>query len=110
MASWPAIIKFSGDDELTYIADLQQWKSDTDLHFFGYQQDDMLIDSCGMIHHLNQHNVDLIMPQPTGALIDLGLATTIVQAHYSSIRSCCAAKIFAPSVAQLIELIGEENN
>ena len=30
---WPAIIRFNGDDELAFIVDETEWRSDADLYF-----------------------------------------------------------------------------
>lgn len=32
--NWPAIIKYSGDVELTYVSDQAEWNNDADLHYF----------------------------------------------------------------------------
>jgi len=109
MVTWPAIIKFSGDDQLGYIANLEQWNADQDLNFLGYQSTDILIDSRGVIHHLSHLEAGTFKPQSTDELIELHRAIVIVQAHFSATGSCCAAKISARSVAQLIELVGIDN-
>ena len=36
MISWPAVISYKGEDELTFISDEHEWKLDPDLHFHPY--------------------------------------------------------------------------
>jgi len=111
---WPAIIKLTDDDELLYIADLAQWHSDDDLHFIGYQQLDMLIDSAGAIHHFpnscSKCDSERSLPNPTGESIELARAINLVKAHFSSVGACCAAKITARSVADLVDWVGLDSN
>jgi len=108
VTTWPAIIKYAEEDELTYISDLEEWNSDADLHFFEYEHLDILIDSLGLIHHLNNRNGAFVIPESTENTIDLGHAISIVKAHFSSLGACCAAKLAARSVAELLELVGSE--
>ncbi len=110
MTIWPAIIKYAKGDELTYIADLAEWNYDADLHFFEYDNLDILIDSLGLIHHLNNRNDAFILPESTGDIIGLGPAIGIVKAHFSSVGSCCSAKLTARSVSELIDLVGFDEN
>ena len=110
MVIWPAIIKLTDNDELLYIADLAQWHSDEDLHFIGYEQLDMLIDSAGAIHYLDKCNSDRSLPNPTGEYIELARAIDLVKAHFSSVGACCAAKITARSVADLVDWVGLDND
>ncbi|NRA85015.1 MAG: hypothetical protein HRU22_14990 [Gammaproteobacteria bacterium] len=106
MVTWPALIKFRGDDELVYISDLAEWNGDADLHFFEYDPLDILIDASGLIHHLNNQHHDAVVPEPTKDLIELGVAIDLIKAHFSALGSCCAAKISARSVAELIDFVG----
>jgi len=110
MITWPAIIKYAGEDELGYVADLTQWRGDAELHSFDYEPMDILIDSTGLIQHLNRRNNDFITEGSTTDIIDLARATELVKAHFSSMGSCCVAKISARSVAQLIEFVGFDSD
>ncbi len=105
LITWPAIIKYSDDNELNFLSDLSEWNGDADLHYFEYDPSDILIDSAGVIHHLNQRDNGLIIPTSTGEIIDLKAAIAMVQAHFSAMGSCCSAKLSARSVAELIELV-----
>jgi hypothetical protein len=110
VATWPAIIKYAEDDELTYIANLAEWHGNTDSHFFGYENSDALIDSLGLIHYLNNQNDSCALPESTGDIIDLEHAIDLVKAHFSSVGACCSAKLSARSVAELIDLVGDDDN
>jgi hypothetical protein len=110
VTSWPAIIKYAQDDELAYIADLAQWNSDADLHAIEYERKDILIDSLGLIHHLNSRHDASVLPESTGDIIDLEHAISLVKAHFSMIGACCSAKLTARSVAELVNLVGFEDN
>ena len=105
MVHWPAFIKFSDDDELTFIASFKQWRDDVDLHVFDYDESDMLIDSTGLIHTLNKKHNNVIFPVSTDEIIALDLAINFVKGHYSAMGSCCAAKIGARSISQLFYLL-----
>lgn len=50
MILWPAIIKYEGESELTFVSSESEWQCDVDLHFFSYEDDDVLIDSTGAIY------------------------------------------------------------
>ena len=41
---WPAVIRFNGDDELAFIGNEDEWKSDADLYFQSYTDGDQFID------------------------------------------------------------------
>lgn len=110
MITWPAVIKYAEDDELTYISDLAEWNRDADLHFFEYENLDSLIDSLGLIHHLNNRNDAFTLPESTGDLIDLERAIDMVKAHFSSVGACCSAKLTARSVSELIDLVGLDSS
>jgi cell division FtsZ-interacting protein ZapD len=110
MTSWPAIIKYAQDDELAYIADLAQWNDDRDLHAIEYERMDILIDSLGLIHHLNSRDDVCVQPESTGDIIELEDAISLVKAHFSMIGACCSAKLTARSVAELVSLVGFDDN
>jgi hypothetical protein len=61
---WPAVLKYSGEDELLLIKDESTWLADDDLSAYVYDDDlsayvydenDMLIDSNGALYALNYH-------------------------------------------------------
>ena len=110
MIIWPAMIKYTEDDELIYISDLTEWTGDEDLHAYQYDPVDIFIDSSGLIHHLNHRDNDFTLPGSTGSTMELKSAIAMVKAHFSSMGSCCSAKLTARSIAELIELVGIEHN
>jgi len=95
------MIKYWQQDELTYIASHEQWQGDPDLHGAIYHGLDLLIDCHGFTYHLGE-----LLPQATGQQIALRAAIDLTQAHFSSLGTCCAAKIFAQDIGQLIEFVG----
>ena len=109
MTTWPAILKYHGDDELTYISSMEEWNADSHLHSFKYDSLDKMIDSAGLIHELSESRDNFISPKPTGETIELDRALAIVRLHFSAIGSCCSSKLMASSVAELVNLVGIED-
>lgn len=102
--AWPAILHFSGDHELMFIASQTEWDADTCVHGGHYESNDRLIDSLGMIYSLNQRNNNFLTPQPTGRAASLAEIIALVKAHLSEQGSCCVSKLFAASITEAIEI------
>jgi hypothetical protein len=109
MVVWPAVLKYRGDHELTFVLDQSVWNSDTDLHFFGYDSDDILIDSEGSIFALSNRNSHVITLEQSERKIELESMLELIKAHESQLGACCASKLSFQSIAQAIMVIGENN-
>jgi len=95
------MIKYWQQDELIYISSHEQWLGDPDLHGAIYHPLDVLIDSHGLTYHLGEQ-----LLRATGQQMALKVAINLTQAHFSLLGTCCAAKVSAQDIAQLIEFVG----
>ena len=105
MVVWPAMVKFDGDPELDYLADEIEWKRESELHYLGYQEEDVLIDSVGAIFTLNEPKDNTVKIIPTNKNSTLEEITELVKAHESSLGSCCVAKIGFDSILTAVNSI-----
>jgi hypothetical protein len=117
MVAWPAVLKYRGEHELTFILDQSAWNLDAELHFFGYDPEDILIDSEGSIFSLTNQNNNFIMSeqseqkseQKSAQKIDLESVLDLIKAHESQLGACCASKLSFQSIAEAIMVIGDES-
>lgn len=111
MIKWPAIIKYQGDNELTYISSGSEWETDQDLHAAVYEADDRLIDSDGVLFSLDERANRLVVPKSVEACFELEEMVDLIRAHFSSIGECCVSKFSISSIAEGITTVGqfEEN-
>ncbi|WP_415890966.1 DUF4144 family protein [Neptuniibacter sp. SY11_33] len=107
MIKWPAIIKYHGDSELTYISSGSEWETDHDLHAVVYDADDRLIDSDGALFSLEETEDRLVMPRPVEAYFELEEMVDLIRAHFSSIGECCVSKFSIGSIAEGITTVGQ---
>lgn len=106
MITWPAFIKFAGDDELSFIATQSVWENDANLSQFHYDPMDQLIDANGVIYSLLDHQNEILTPQATGEKIELEALTNLVRAHAAQLGNCCVAKLGFYSVAEAVASVG----
>lgn len=113
MVVWPAVLKYRGEHELTFILNQSAWNLDADLHFFGYDPEDILIDSEGSMFSLTNQNCNLITSeqsaQKSAQKIDLESVLDLIKAHESQLGACCASKLSFQSIAEAIMVIGGES-
>ena len=105
MTDWPALIKFEGDDELTYVASESEWQRDAESYLYGHRGDDVLIDSSGRVFRLDHMNDGTIRTIDTGTLIKLEDFIRLVRIHASNTHRCCIEKISFRTVADGIHLV-----
>ena len=109
MINWPAVIKYDGDDELVYLASVEAWTCDADLHLYNHRSTDQLIDSSGRIFSFDYHDDDTIVTEDTGTRLKLDDFIRLVRIHASSSHHCCIEKIHFRSIAEGIELVAGMN-
>ncbi|BBB29980.1 DUF4144 family protein [Neptunomonas japonica] len=95
MVLWPAIIKYEGGSELTYISSASEWECDVDLHFFSYEEGDLLIDSVGEIYALDERVENSIKPMVTGRRFDKDEIFEMIKERFSFIGACWVSKFAA---------------
>jgi hypothetical protein len=110
MINWPAVIKFDGDDELTYIGSADEWLRDAQSLLYHHKGDDYLIDSSGYIFNLEHVNDDILNPQGTGSQISLQDFIRLVRIHASNSHRCCIEKISFRNIAEGIRLVSSMND
>lgn len=112
MIKWPAVIKYQGEDELIYIASLNDWSNDPDLCQSHYEIEDRLIDMSGALFSLPTASADV----NTDAFVALDTQISVpefvelVRKHAVIENYCCSAKINAKTHSQVIAMIKEINS
>ncbi len=107
MIKYPAIFKFTGQDELLYLATKSSFEHQFQLQQAYFTPEDLLIDATGQVYllqRLNQHNSSLAASVRQFELPEL---TALVQAHFFALAQSCVVKIQAPSVSALFDLLAE---
>ena len=99
--TWPAIIHYTGQDELAFIADQANWACDPAWQRFQYRETDRLIDADGRICRLRNTN-GMALPVPTGRYASLHEVNDLVRMHASRTGNCCISKYFAPTIKEAI--------
>ncbi|WP_122034742.1 DUF4144 family protein [Aliivibrio sp. EL58] len=107
MVVWPAIVKFEGDSELDYISSESEWKIESELHYLGYQDKDILVDSTGAIFSLNDPINNMTKIISTNKTITMDILLELIKEHQSSLGLCCAAKVGFDSIKGAIESVKE---
>ena len=102
MITWPAVIKFEGDHELSYVASQAEWEVDEDLSHARYAPMDQLIDSNGLVYSLNVNSDGSIVIMATGETITLDLITTLLREHASQLGNCCVSKLGFHSISEAV--------
>ena len=110
MVTWPAIIKYIGEDELTFIENEHEWLIDPDLHFHPYTKGDQLVDCNGDLYDLpydkKEKMVEIIKTNTTKTISEF---ETLIKNHIVSLNQCCASKIKLSSFKDGILLVEKMN-
>jgi len=109
MVTWPAIIKCTGDDELTYVASQVEWDADKYLNSFSYDLTDVLIDSSGMTFRLSSDTEGRAIPAITDDRVSLEALTDLVRNHASQLGNCCVSKLYFYSITEAIAGVADIN-
>ena len=110
MINWPAVIKFDGDDELTYIGSADEWLRDAPSLLYHHKGDDYLIDSNGHIFSLDHVHDGAINAEDAGNKITLQDFVRLVRIHASNSHRCCIEKISFRNIAEGISLVSSMND
>ncbi len=109
MISWPAVIRYRGDDELVYVGSAEEWRRDAEAYLYHHDDGNILIDSDGHVLNLGQGDGGEISPEDTGTCISLDDFVRLVRIHASSTHRCCIEKIGFRTVAEGIRLVAAMN-
>lgn len=107
---WPAMIHCEGDDELTYVADMQNWLADNDLSSAYYDQADRLIDSQGQQFVLTDLFDGVIKPLPLNRYLEISEVVSLLRNHFSVTGACCVSKIQADSIASCLAMLCDDQS
>ncbi|WP_233080423.1 DUF4144 domain-containing protein [Rheinheimera soli] len=110
MIHYPAIFKFSGQDELIYLADPSSFEQQYQLQQAYLTPEDLLIDATGQAYLLYQLKPDNTALPAQLRLFELPELTALVQAHFFALAQSCVVKIQAPSIAQLFGLVADTDD
>ena len=84
--AWQLIVVHSGDDELSYVNDLDEWRADASLSAHPHETDDYAIDSRGWIYRFD---FDSTSRQHT---IGREHFSQVIRSHLSAMKQCCVSK------------------
>ena len=107
MITWPAVIKFEGDNELSFIATQTEWDSDEDINSAHYGPADQLIDSKGVIYCLSDTREGVVIPELTGEQMELPAITILVREHAAQLGNCCVSKLGFYTIAEAVMTVGD---
>lgn len=103
---WPAVICFTGHDELLYLASREDWYAHVDEPGPGDSMNEVLIDSAGRRYALGFDAQDRLSILGCNGRETLDTMIERLQ-HYAAMNGvCCITKIAAPDIRQAIELVG----
>ena len=107
MITWPVVIKFEGDNELSYVASQLEWESEESLSGVRYGPADQMIDSVGEVYHLNAYSDGKVLPRDSDTKIELEVVTELVREHASQLGNCCVSKLGFYSIADAVASVDE---
>jgi len=110
MVAWPAIIKYLGEDELTFIENEHEWNVDPDLHYYPYTKGDQIIDSNGYLYDLPYNDKEkMVKIINTNKEKSMSEFEIIIKNHVVSLNQCCSSKIKLSSFKDGILLVEKMN-
>lgn len=99
MITWPAVIKYSGEDELLFIRDGAHWAGDKDLNSYYYHSDDRLIDVNGALFSLDKGVNSLHKTLPMSEF------ESWIKNHMVILNQCCSSKLSFTQYSQGLLLV-----
>lgn len=109
--NWPAILKYTGDDELVYIENQQAWLHDPGLHSYQYTVGDQIIDSAGKAFDLidmtgkKKNEITAVNKTLSPSTMTLCAFETLIKNHMHSLNFCCSSRLRISSFKDGISLI-----
>ena len=107
MITWPAVIKYDGDNELGYVASQDEWESGGSISEMHYRPEDQMIDSGGAVYQLTDRLNGKVIPKLKHQHIELEALTILVREHASALGNCCVSKLGFYSISEAIASVGE---
>jgi hypothetical protein len=90
--AWPLIVVHSGDDELTYVNDLDEWRADASLSAHPHEADDYAIDSQGRSYRLGFDAASGRVEFMVAEAIERERFSQVIRRHLSAMKQCCVSK------------------
>lgn len=100
--TWPALIKLEGDAELIYVESGHAFALDPEIQGTIFGLNDVLIDSTGLVYSLRRDGIARPEIRESCGNLSANELSGLIQAHESSLGSCCASKILFPTVAEAV--------
>lgn len=101
---WPAIIVHHDNAELVFVGSESMWDSDGSLQQY-YSELDYLVDCDGNTFTLTDRKNDKVLPHPRNVQLPLSDLLELVKVHASLIGSCCAAKLYATTISDVMKIM-----
>ena len=107
---WPAIVHYSGLDELEIVENQSQWDKVIQT---GLRPSDRLITSNGTVWalspKLSPEKDDFVLSN-TGHHVSTDEAVTLARSHFAALEQCCVSKFNARSIRGVIDALIEFEN
>lgn len=104
--SWPAVIKFHGDDELLFINDAKTWMQDRDFSQHRYDAEDRLIDVNGNLFSLSlDTDNQQVKFLPCDAVYSTVEFCELLKAHFLCLNQCCIPKLHISSLSDGMSML-----
>ena len=103
--SWPAMLKYAGDDELVYVSDANEWLEDSDLSGCHYDESDVLVDSEGRQFALTGLVDGVVTPVVADGRLNSAQVADLLKSHFSVTGACCVSTLQAVSIAEYLEML-----
>lgn len=102
---WPAVIKFSGDDELTFVRDLDDLNTHPELLDIRWSPGDLLIDAAGKVFTLHGRTERHQRPEACSQSVSLEYMVDLIRRHAANRGDCCISKIVASNTREALALV-----
>ena len=111
MIKWPAIIKYKGEDELTFVSSEEEWKMDPDLHFHPYSDGDELIDAEGAVYQLPYDEENAVVEiKKSNKKTTIKEFEMLIKKHLVVINECCVTKFQISSIQEGMNIVERTDN
>ena len=110
MIIWPVIIKYKGEDELTFISSEEEWNADPDLHFYPYSEGDELIDTDGAIYQLPYEEENkVVVLKKSDRKKTIEEFESLIKNHLVFLNECCVTKFKISSIQEGMKIVEKTN-
>ena len=105
MIDWPVILKHANDPELDYFENLGALEKGVSQYKSGIDEDDYLVDAGGRVYAVVLPETGEVQLKDLGKQKTLEQVLGLVKAHAAQEKSCCVAKVWAPTIREALAIV-----